>query len=169
MFSKNKKGISSIIATLLLILLTIVLVAVLWTVVNNFISPKLSQSTSCYKVYSDVSLNNRYSCHNSNSNQVQFSLSLGGTDVDGVLVSISSSSQSKTFTITTKPQAITNLANYDGSSQISLPGLNSGLTYIYNWSGSDIPNSIQVAPIVAGQQCTVSDSIQQLDDCSLLS
>ena len=100
---------------------------------------------------------------------MQFSLNLGGTNVDGVLVSISSSSQSKTFTITTKPQTITNLANYDGTSQISLPGLNSGLTYVYTWSGSDIPNSIQVAPIVTGQQCSVSDSIQQLDDCSLLS
>ena len=60
MFLKNNKGISSIIATLLLILLTIVLVAVLWTVINNFISPKLSQWTSCYKVYNDVSLNNQY-------------------------------------------------------------------------------------------------------------
>jgi flagellin-like protein len=169
MFLKNKKGISSIIATLLLIVLTIILVAVVWTVVNNFISPKISQSTSCYNAYNDVTLNNQYSCFNSSSNQVQFSLNIGSTSVSGVLVSISSAGQSKSFTITTTPQAISNLANYDGSQQISLPGLNSGATYIYSWSGSDVPNSVEVAPLIKGQQCSSSDSIQKLDDCELLS
>ena len=147
MFSKNKRGISTIIATLLLVVLTIVLVAVVWTVINNFISPKISQSTSCYNVYNDITLNNEYSCYNSSSNQVQFSLNIGGSSVDGALVSISGPSQSKSFTITTQTQAIQGLSNYpDGSSQVILPGINSGSTYLYSWTGSSAPNSIQVAP-----------------------
>ena len=155
MFSKNKRGISTIIATLLLVVLTIVLVAVVWTVIN---------------VYNDITLNNEYSCYNSSSNQVQFSLNIGGSSVDGALVSISGPSQSKSFTITTQTQASQGLSNYpDGSSQVILPGINSGSTYLYSWTGSSAPNSIQVAPVIGGQQCSASDSIQKLDDCSLLS
>jgi flagellin-like protein len=164
----NKKGISSIIATLLLIVLTIVLVVVVWSVVNNLVRGKISQTSACFGNFDEVSLNNLYSCYNSTSKSMQFSLNIGNINPEGVLVSISSESQSKSFTITSELQSIDNLTYYDKTTPVKLPGKNSGVTYLYGWDASVAPGSIQIAPLIDGQQCSVSDSITSIDDCTLL-
>ena len=165
---KNNRGISSIIATLLLVVLTIVLVAVVWSVVSNLVNPKISQSTACFGNFEEVTLNDLYSCYDSNLNQTHISLKIGNIDLDGVLVSVSGQSQTKSFTITNSPKSITNLTNFDGTTQVSLSGKNSGATYIYNWSSSVAPTSIQILPLIGGQQCSQSDAISSLDSCALL-
>jgi flagellin-like protein len=169
---RNKRGISSIIATLLLIVLTIVLVVIVWSVVNGLVTQKISQSTACFGNFNSISLNGQYTCYNSSSssNYLQFSLNIGDVAVDGVLISISSPSQSESITLTNTPQTISNLSYYNGGgTTVALPGKNSGITYIYTWVGSDAPRSIQIAPIVKGQQCASSDSITTISPCYLLS
>ncbi len=165
---KNKKGISSIIATLLLIVLTVVLIVVVWSVVNNLIKGKISQSSACFGNFDEVTLNDLYSCYDYDLKNVQISLNIGDIDVGGVLVSIASGSQTKSFTLTNELKSISNLTYYDETSPVKLPDKNSGVTYIYSWGGSDIPNSIQIAPIIEEQQCPASDSITTLDNCALL-
>ncbi len=168
MDSKNR-GISSIIATLLLIVLAIVLIAIVWAVVSNLVGQKVSQSSACFGNFNTINLNGQYTCYNSTSNSIQFSLNIGDVNVDGVLVSVSSSSQSKRFTLTNTPQLIANLSYYNGTILVALPGKNSAMTYSYNWTVSGTPNAIQIAPIIKGQQCASSDSITTLDNCFLLS
>jgi len=168
MQKKNRKGISSIIATLLLIVLTVVLIAVVWTVVNNLVKDKIGQSSACFGNFDKVTLNDLYSCYDRSSNSMQFSLKIGDIDVESVLVSISSESQSKSFTIAEEALPVADLTYYNGSSIVMLPSKNSALTYIYSWGDSDIPNSIQVVPVIDGQQCSASDSITTIDDCALL-
>ncbi len=169
MFCKNRKGISSIIATLLLIVLTIVLVVIVWTVVNGLVSSKISQSSACFGNFNTINLNGRYTCFNSSTNSIQFSLNIGDISVDGILVTISSPSQSKSITITNTPQVINNLTYFNGTASVVLPGKNSGMTYDYSWSGSDVPNSVQIAPLIKGQQCSTSDTLTTIDNCLLLS
>lgn len=165
---KNRRGISGIIATLLLIVLTVVLIAVVWTVVNNLVKDKIGQSSACFGNFDKITLNDLYSCYDSSSNKMQFSLNIGDIDVESVLVSISSESQSKSFSITDESLPVAGLTYYNGSSLVMLPGKNSALTYLYSWSGSDIPDSIEIIPVIDGQQCSVSDSITTIDDCALL-
>src|SRR5271157_5816029 len=124
MFSRNKRGISSIIATLLLIVLTIVLAGIVWSVVNGLVSQKISQSSACFGNFNTINLNGQYTCYNSSSNSLQFSLNIGDIAVDGVVVSISSQSQSKSITITNTPQTISNLSYYNGTTIVILPGKN---------------------------------------------
>lgn len=164
----DKKGISSIIATLLMIVLTVVLVVVAWTVVNNLVKDKIGQSSACFGNFNQVTLNDLYSCYDGSTEEVQFSLVIGDIEVDSVLVSISSPGQSKSFTITNELQDIAGLTYFGGGTSVKLPAKNSAITYIYDWAGLDDPNSIQVAPIVDGQQCSISDSITTIDSCSLL-
>jgi flagellin-like protein len=169
MIWKNKKGISNIIATLLLIVLTVVLVVIVWTVINSLVNQKITQSSACFGNFNTINLNGQYTCFNSTTNNLQFSLNIGDIAVDGVLVTISSSSQSKSITLKSTPQQIPNLVYYNGTSLVALPGENSAMTYYYNWSGSDTPNSVQIAPIIKGQQCATSDTLTTIDNCLLLS
>lgn len=168
MFFKNKKGISAIIATLLLVALTIVLVVIVWTVINGLVSQKINQSSACFGNFDPVTINDQYTCYNSSSHAVQFSLDVGSTNVDGVIVSISSSGTSSSISINSTAGQVPNLSLYNGTTTVMSPAKNSGITYLYNWTGSDVPNSIQIAPIVSGQQCGASNAVP-LDDCNLLS
>src|SRR5271157_1255960 len=118
MFSRNKRGISSIIATLLLIVLTIVLAGIVWSVVNGLVSNKISQSSACFGNFNTINLNGQYSCYDSASNTLHFSLNIGDIAVDGVLVSISSPSQSKSINLTNTPQTIPNLSYYNGTTSV---------------------------------------------------
>ncbi|HTZ41858.1 MAG TPA: archaellin/type IV pilin N-terminal domain-containing protein [Candidatus Omnitrophota bacterium] len=164
---KNKSGISTIIATLLLVVLTIILIAIVWVVVNNLVRGKISQSSACFGNFDKATLDSMYSCYDSNANEMHFSLNIGDISVDSVLVSISSPSRTKTVTITQTSQTIPGLSYLNGTTIVKLPDQNSGMTYIYDWNGSDVPDSIQISPTIQGQSCSVSDSITTIDNCLL--
>lgn len=126
-FQFDKRGISSIIATLLLIVLTIVLVAIVWGVINGLVNQKINSSSACFGNFNSVTINGQYTCYNNtdtnpNNDFLQISLNIGDVDVNGILVSISSPGQSKTFTITNSPQMIDGLTYYNGTNSVALPG-----------------------------------------------
>jgi len=162
----NKKGISSIVATVMLIALTVVLVGVVWTIINNLIE-KETESSVCFAIFEKVSLNSEYTCYIDNG--FRFSINIGDIDVDEVLVGISAEGDSSTFKISKIPSKIDNLVMYpSGSSSISLPSKNAGLTYVFDMAGagfSEDPDSISIAPIINGMQCSVSDSMNEIGRC----
>jgi flagellin-like protein len=167
---KNKKGVAPVVATILLIALVIVIVAVVWVIVNNLVKGGLEESEACFGIFEKVSLNPGYTCYNSGSNEFWFSISIGDIDVDEILVGISAEGSSSTFKISKTSSEIDNLVMYPTrSSSITLPSKNAGLTYIFNMTGagfSEAPNSISIAPIIKGVQCSVSDSMHEIDRCS---
>ena len=168
-FSKmNKKGISAIIATVILIALTMAVVAIVWGVVTNLVSEQLEESGSCFNIFGKIELNSAYTCYNTSNNEFLFSVNIGDLDVDKIVVSVSGQGTTKSYTITNEEQAIAGLTRYPGGeSNITLPEKNAGLTYISD-EFAERPDSIRVSPIIGETQCEVSDSIQPIESCSLL-
>lgn len=165
---KSKKGLSLVISTLLIILLVLLATAIVWRVVTKMINSQIDESEACFGIFDKVKLNLEYTCYNSTSKELQFSIDLGDVEVDSVLVSVFTKEKSKSFEITTEETQIENLKNYDGSNNIKLPEKNAGLTYFYDLSGagfSEWPKNIEIAPIVNKNQCEVSDSLNEIDDC----
>ena len=167
---KNKKGLSQIIATMIMIVLVVVITAVVFNVVNNLINEQIESSESCFGNFGKITINKQYTCYDLNSNELQFSISIGDVDIDGFLASVSGRSGSKSFEI--KDESINFVKMYNGlyGETIKPPGKNSGLTYVINLSEINIEdlNSITIAPIIDGNQCEVSDSLSGIDDCRLL-
>ena len=58
-------------------------------------------------------------------------------------------------------------SDYNGV--VNLPGEYEGLTYIINTNIFVIaaPTQIKIAPVVNGNQCEVSDTLSNIEDCSL--
>jgi len=166
---ENKKGVAPIVATVLLIALVMVIVVAVWAVVNNLVKGKLEESGACFGIFEKVSLNPTYTCYNSGLDEFQFSISIGDIDVDEVLVGISAEGSSISFRISKTSSEIDNLVMYPArTSDIILPSKNAGLTYILNMTGagfSEAPDSISIAPIISGTQCSISDSMHQIDRC----
>ena len=175
---KNRRGLSTIIITVILIALSMAAIVLVWGFVNNLIKKQIGSTESCFGNYDKVELNKQYTCYeNLGNNQyaIRFSLTIGSVNVTKVVVSISSASAVKSYELTNEIQRFTDMTDYPCVGQcwyadnldIKLPGKNSGLTYRIAGFNS-VADLIQVAPIIGGEQCEVSDSISQIENCELL-
>lgn len=165
-FSKNKKGLSEIVVSLILVALTIVSVVIVSVVVNNLIGENVEKSEDCFGNFGKISIDEKYTCYDLANNRIQFSLSVGDVEIDELLVSISTQEESKGFKISNVEQLIDDLEYINGTDLVRLPAMNGGKTY--NYVFNENPDTIQIAPIIDGTQCEVSDSVTDIDDCSLL-
>ncbi len=166
---KNKKGLSGVITAVLMIALAMAAVIIVWNVVNNLVSEKLEETSSCFDVFGKITINNRYTCYDDTNKGFQFSLNMGDLDVDEVLVSISGAGTTNSYSLSNTATAIAGLSPGligSGEGNVKLPSKNGGLTYNANMSVK--PDSVQIAPKISGKQCEVSDTLNQIDSCSAL-
>jgi hypothetical protein len=174
MLSKNKKGLSGIVITLLLVALAIILVSIVWTVVSNLVNEKLNQAGSCFDVFDKISLNNQFTCYDYGENRLHISINRGDAELDGIVVAIGTETESSSFTLAGEDKTIDNLWYYgsSGEENVKMPDGSSGVTYVYDWSenfGSEgAPILIQIAPVVGENQCEVSDTLTEIPSCSQL-
>ena len=166
----NKRGVSGVIVTIILVAIVMIAAVIVWGVINNLIKGQAGEIESCFGNFGKISINNQYTCYNTTDNLFQFSLKIEDVDVEKVIVSISGGGTIKSFEITNTEQTISNLANYGssgfGTDLIKLPGKNSGLTYLSNDAMfATKPDSIQISPVINGKQCEVSDSLSDISDC----
>jgi len=162
-FQKNRKGISGVVAAVLMIALVMVIAVIVWVVVRNIVQGQIGSVESCFGIYDKVTINNIYTCYNSTSSQFQFSIKIEDIDVDKVVISVSSEGSTNSYTLTNEDQPDIGLTKYPSGGEVKLPGRNAGLTYVTDISTK--PDLIQIAPVVNGQQCEVSDSLSEIDDC----
>ncbi|MFH1585367.1 MAG: hypothetical protein ABIB79_01200 [archaeon] len=166
MSHKNKKAVSGVIVTILLVLISLILVSVVWGVINNLVNKGLDESESCFGMFGKVTINPRYTCWNSTEGYLQLSLNIGNVNVDGVVIGVSSESGSRGYTLTNTDQVIPGLFNYTWGNTTKLPGKNGGLTYYINESSMAKPDSIVVVPVIGGNQCDDTDSLQDIGECN---
>jgi FlaG/FlaF family flagellin (archaellin) len=165
---QNKRGISPIIATLLLIVISIGVIAIVAVVVNNLVNQKIGEASSCFGNFDKLTLSSKHTCWNSSTQQINFMVNVGDINLSGIRISITSSEKSRAFTINGTSQQIQDLMNSTGGNIIGFPQSNSGTKYIYQWSGTDVPDSIEIAPFVGGNLCSSTNSISPITDCNLL-
>jgi len=171
---KNRRGLSAVVAALMLILLVLALVVILWTVVRNLVQDKLDQAGSCVDTFDKVAINDAFTCYNATSQEIQFAIGVKEINVDSVIIGISTQGESKSIELfSAKNISDPNLKYLSGSygEEVILPGKNSGKTFMYNMGAAGMtgsPRSISVIPIVGGNQCETSDSIIEIGSCTNL-
>lgn len=170
-YEKNKRGISEIIITLIMIGLVLVATAIVWGAVNGVIKGKIDSSKSCFGNFGKVAIEKKYTCYDSGPpKKVRVSISVGDVDIEGVLVSISNQDETKSFKLTDTEQITEDVTYYRFTPPegVKIPEKNSGKTYNYTWNPAFAPKSIQIAPIINGNQCDVSDTLSSIDNCVML-
>jgi hypothetical protein len=172
MKEKDKKALSTVVATVLLILLTVVAVTMVWVFVQNFIRNQTDDT--CYKVESyneAVTLNEMYTCFNDTigSEYLQFSINIKDVEIEELLISILAEGATRSFTITNNDTNVPNVIYYPGiSGPVRLPEKNAGLTYIVGgFTGIEKVDWIEIAPTVSGKKCKATDKIKEIESCSL--
>ena len=147
----NKGGMSDVVATIVMITLTIVVVSIVWTSVNGIIKNQTSKAKDCFKEYGQLTLDPSYTCFNQSEGKFYFLIKRENIDIDQILVGISSDGSPKDIYINA-----TN-ANY------IIMDKNSARRY--NDSFSTVPTVISIFPIVNGRQCEQADSLTQIENC----
>jgi hypothetical protein len=171
--TKNKKALSTVIATVLLILLVVVTTTMVWVSVRNFIKPQMEKQ-KCFEIESSdkISINDYYTCYEfTTNNEVQFSISIADVEIDALIVTILAGGNSRSFTLTNEDTAVENLKPYNGNygEPVKLPGKNEGKTYVATGfdAGAEKVDSIKIAAVLAGKQCGPSDQTLQVENCNL--
>ena len=175
--SKNSKGLSAIVTTLILVALVMGATALIWGVVNTMIKGKMSSSESCFDSYSKVELDKAYTCYEeyldgSVKYTARFALYVKNIDsenLDKVIVGVTSQAEAKSYGLTNTEQTFEELAPYGGAvnSPLKLPVKNSQKTY--NATGFTAkPDAIKIILVINGNQCDVSDSLTEVENCAVI-
>ncbi len=166
----NKRGISAVVGTTIMVALVIGLTAIVWTVVTGVVEEELDSATSCFGNFDKITLNDRYTCNNLSENRSYFSIS-SKINVTEIIVSISGERSIKSFKINgfDSYDYVKNFTDADFGTVLTAPRENEGVTYVINTSHSEFKiseiDAIEIAPVIGGEQCDISDSILQIDDC----
>jgi len=159
---KNRKGISGVVAAVIMIALVMAVGVIVWVVIRNLIVNKLENVGSCVEVFDKVTINSRYTCYDTSEDEFHFSIKVGDIEVEKILVAISSEGSTNSYELSDVDND--DLDSYpDSGDDVLVPGKNSGRTYILSISTQ--PDYIEIAPIVNGQQCEISDSLFEIDSC----
>lgn len=162
----KKRGVSPIIATILLVGLAVVLVGVVWAIVNNLVQDQTQQASACFGIFEKVTLNEDYTCYNKGENIFQISIDIKDIDVKSIIVSVEGKEVTKTFELSNTPLDQEGVYRGDAS-QVILPPKNGGKTYIIDSAfGIELPpKAIRISPNIKGYQCEVSSSVTQIGEC----
>jgi hypothetical protein len=167
---KNIKGLSQVVSTVLLILLSIVSIAVIWGVVNSFVENRLEGANSCLEILDQVKISSDWTCYNSSSNQMLISIEINNADITSVIFGISSGEESSVFRILNESSLVERVQEYSlkatGNYSISLPSREGGKTYIFD-NITEIPEKITISAQVGKKQCGTSDYLENVYICEI--
>ena len=166
----NKRGLSVVVASVLMIVLVMASVVIIWGVVRNIIEERTGEAEDCSKVAgfnNNVMINDDYTCYNATNGSVYISIALTDQPIDALIISVEYAGSSKGFELTNEVQYLSdvkNYPNYDGG--VKLPAPNNGQTYYFvGFTGAD---SIQISPKVGTSQCDVTDQVTQIESCEVM-
>ena len=164
----QKRGLSAVVTTMIMIGMVLAAAVIVWGIVKTIIEEKIDESEACFGIFERIVINNEYTCYDSNTNEIQISIDVEDIEIDKLLVSVSDVGQSLSFEIYEGAQY--DYVKYLSGSYneiITLPEQSAGLTYVakIDWE----PEIIQIAPIINEKSCGTSDTLNNIDSCSLLS
>lgn len=147
----KKRGVSELLSTVLLLLLTITAGSVVYAFVSPMIRNSIAESQLCSAVEISV-LSEGSTCYNSSSKEVLAEIGIGEKAViSGIVIQIFGENTGSATVRNATPALLVRepKINYN-SNLITLPGQNEARTYILNSSAMNIsyPASVKATPIV---------------------
>ena len=166
--NSQKKGISAVVATVLIILITVAAITIVWAAIIPMINNQLDQGTLCLDAVSQLSLMDAgYTCIDSTANELSLQIKKGARDFDlaDIQVLISAEGNVESFSLLDTATTITPAA----ITVADLPGANEEKVFVIDTSSvSGAVDSVKIAPIVkvgnTEETCSVS-STKTLLEC----
>lgn len=149
---KNKKGISAVVATVLIILITVAAVTIIWAAIIPMVKDNLDRGTICLGAMSQLNiLNKGYTCFDNPGDEVRVQVAHGPKDIGlaGIQVLVSDDSGGTT--------------SYTESNTANLPTVNGErvITVTHTIASAE---RVKIAPIVmVGNSEETCDALSAVD------
>jgi hypothetical protein len=143
---KNKRGVSAVVATVLIILITVAAVGIIWVAVIPLIRDKVASSDICLSADLSIDSSGGWTCHDLDQNLTKIRVKRGSSDSEivGVEFYFDKSGNTETF--------IRNLSIGKNGAKV------------YSFSDIEIVDEVKIAPIVkigdTEEVCSISSSIK---------
>ena len=134
----GKKGVSTLIATTLLVLITVISIIIISSVLVPFVNKNLKESSSCINV-DEIYIVPEFSCYDTNTEKTNVSVKFGNNDVKEIYVVIDVNGNSI----------------INETSQVPARG---GGEKVYEFNG--IGNVARVGAIIEGKRCPAIDEVE---------
>jgi flagellin-like protein len=144
--ASRKKGISAIVATVLIILITVAAVTIIWAAIIPMISNQLDKGVICLDAVSQVQLRDEgYTCYNTSINsdnyyEVSLQVGRGSGEFELADIQVLVSVGGTTTPIDLVGDGVVNITD--------LPGPNGAEVFVVNGSNFNETTKISIAPIV---------------------
>lgn len=177
MLRKNKKAVSTLVATVLLILITVAAVGIIWGAIMPMLNSAMEMGQACLNARLTIDTTQGYTCYKTASKESQVMINRGAEEFSlaGIRVMVSGGGQSKTFEVATDQNKSTIKMigeAYSGNvfASSDLPSVNEDRTYVVNTSSLGVVvEEVKVAPIAkvgnTERVCDVSSRVT-LTACS---
>ncbi len=142
-----KKAVSPLVATVLLILITVAAIGIIWSAVMPMINKATQYGQSCMNARLQIDTDSGYTCYNA-SGVVLTNIVRGADDFvpSAIQLIVAGGGQSKVFKAVNN-QATTNVVMLGGATSLEIPGTNEEKTYVVT-SGLTTTSEVAVAPVV---------------------
>ncbi len=156
----NKRGLSPVIATVLVIMLTVIAAGIIASFVIPFVRDNLEESGSCFEVLQAVEFaETGFNCYNESLTgfQTGFSVSISDERVDSFRIILSQTGSTTPYTINESGQNA-DLKMLTGSfgDALTMPDVGGTRTYVVN---GEYENAQVAAVLASGNICDISDSV----------
>jgi flagellin-like protein len=134
-----KRGISPVVATVLLILVTVMAIIIVANIVIPLVKNQINEGKICFdgREYFKV-IDSEYTCYNSTNTKLMIKRGTKELDVEGVLVGIYSEGESETYSLVEGGEDIKMLKDGSFTSNIELPEIGEARTYLFDLGGKKV-------------------------------
>jgi hypothetical protein len=139
---RSKKAISAVVATVLIILITVAAVTIIWAAVIPLVKEKIESGAGCLEAVSQVSIiKEGYTCWDDDNDKVRIQISHGAKDFELADIQI----LIKEGGDTTTKRLVKDITAYTAE---DLPGLNEEKVFEIPYTEGSAPTEVSIAPVV---------------------
>jgi flagellin-like protein len=162
-----KKGISPVIATILLVVISVVAVMIIAGIVIPFVRDSPDRAKKCFEAVEAVEIvSSEYTCYYNISTIRMFNISvkrkMKDVELEGFILAVSGGGEGETFEI--KEGTVENVRMINGSSILIIPARGETKTYSMN-SSLTVIDYAEIAPILKGGDVCDATGISDLEEC----
>ena len=172
----KKRAVSNVVGVMIILVILVAITGIVFAVVYTLVNKSTKESGACFDALDAVSIEGVNTCYGEDQNTKMLKLPISVKDIElsGILVSVYGESRSNSFTLLkegTEREYVTTVDDdfWNKDLPIYPPGRNSGITYAVFLDENNLnvgrPNKVEIAPIINGQQCGVSDKLIEIIDC----
>ena len=155
----KKKGLSPVIAVVLLLVITMIAAGIIIGVVVPFVQDNLEDSKACFEVLNDLSFaSTLFNCVNDTSNRTGFSVRIDSEEITGFRVSLQAQGSSDSFDVEAgfSLDKIKMLKEDSFNTSLQVPERGGVRTYVANGTF----DRVEIFPILSsGAKCDLADDI----------